>query len=42
MERTFKCSNGCGNEVTVSDYQEADENEVICEPCEQAWSKENP
>lgn len=40
MERILKCSNGCGNTVTVADYQEGDETEVLCEECEIALSSE--
>lgn len=41
MERTLKCSNGCGRDVTVADYQEGDEREVLCEQCEHlGWSED--
>lgn len=42
MERTLKCSDGCGRDVHVGDYHEGDELEVLCQQCEHlGWSEED-
>lgn len=38
--RRIPCSNCGKNEVTVGDYMEGDENEVVCDECETAAYKE--
>jgi len=37
MRKTLKCSQ-CGvADVSVGDYMEGDEHEVVCDACEEMW-----